>query len=221
MGHAGIDTSIYPGDAVMTRCKAETNLEWCGFYLGPAPSHPNASWMTKRSQLVSMGWGLAPIYVGQQQSGPGSHHLDAAHGDTDGADACALARRAEFPAGSVVYLDIETGGPLSAAAVAYLKHWAERVQDGGYIAGAYLSHTSAASALKAVPELKLWVFKIKHADMGGAKNPPFRQAAPSGSGVAGAIAWQWAQNCKIPVNGNQLVVDLNVANTTDPSQVLP
>lgn len=60
MGYAGMDTSIYPGDAVMAHLKDLTNLVWTGFYLGPAPSHPNASWMDRRATLIAQGWGLAP-----------------------------------------------------------------------------------------------------------------------------------------------------------------
>ncbi|HSC85923.1 MAG TPA: hypothetical protein VLC09_01580 [Polyangiaceae bacterium] len=29
--------------------------------------------MKKRNTLLAQGWALAPIYVGQQESGPGSH----------------------------------------------------------------------------------------------------------------------------------------------------
>jgi hypothetical protein len=60
-----MDTSLYPGDAVMAHLKQNPNLVWTGFYLGPAPSHSGASWMSRRDFLVASGWGLAPIYVGQ------------------------------------------------------------------------------------------------------------------------------------------------------------
>src|SRR6266566_10150723 len=39
----GFDTSAYPGDAVMTLLRP--SFDFCGFYLAPAPSHNNASWM--------------------------------------------------------------------------------------------------------------------------------------------------------------------------------
>ena len=39
--------------------------EWVGYYL-QAPCHRDPSWMGKRSRLVSMGWGLAVLFVGQQ-----------------------------------------------------------------------------------------------------------------------------------------------------------
>jgi len=218
VGHAGIDTSSYPGDATMAYLRANTNLVWTGFYLGPAPSHSGASWMSKRAVLRQQGWGLAPIYVGQQESGPGSHHVDGPHGDADGANAVGLALHAEFPLGTVLYLDLETGGPLSAAMKQYLQHWCARVTSAGFIAGAYLSYTSADSARQAVPGLKLWVFRVKTADSEVDKEPPYRTSLPAESGVADAVAWQWAQNCRIPKPGGRLLVDLDVASSADPSQ---
>ena len=70
----GFDTSIYPGDAKMLLLRTDADVAWTGFYLGPAPSHPDDSWMSRRADLKAMGFGSAPIYVGQQQpNGPGSH----------------------------------------------------------------------------------------------------------------------------------------------------
>jgi hypothetical protein len=60
-GHAGFDSAAYPGDACMAWLKANTNLEWCGYDLGPTPSYPGAPWMTQQSALSAADWGLAPI----------------------------------------------------------------------------------------------------------------------------------------------------------------
>src|ERR1700691_4592878 len=73
-GIPAFDRSDYPGDDVMTWLRAHTNLQWCGYYFAPAPSHGDTSWMARRSALVAAGWGIAPIYVGQQITGPGSHN---------------------------------------------------------------------------------------------------------------------------------------------------
>lgn len=86
-GHAGFDRSDYPGDAVMAWLKANSNLVWCGYYFGVAPSHSGTSWMGKRAQLVAAGWGIAPLYVGEQVIGPGSENPSAAKGTTDGDEA--------------------------------------------------------------------------------------------------------------------------------------
>jgi hypothetical protein len=46
-GHAGFDSAAYPVDACMAWLKANINLEWCGYDLGPTPSYPGAPWMTQ------------------------------------------------------------------------------------------------------------------------------------------------------------------------------
>src|SRR5580698_7005276 len=99
-GFAGFDRSDYPGAAVMAWLLANTNLKWCGFYLAPAPSHPDESWM-KAPDADFTGWGLAPIYLGQETTGPGAHKVNAAQGAIDGADACKLMMTAGFGPGSV------------------------------------------------------------------------------------------------------------------------
>src|ERR1700692_1712966 len=105
----GFDCLAYPGIDEMTWLKANTNLGWCGFYLAPAPSHSDSSWRGSRSDLVALGWGILPIYVGQQTTGPGSHNVSGAQGTLDGGDAAALAAAAGFPNGAFLYLDIEDG----------------------------------------------------------------------------------------------------------------
>jgi hypothetical protein len=111
-GVAGFDRSGYPGDPVMSWLKAKTNLQWCGYYLAPAPSHPDTTWMTRRAALSAAGWGIAPLYVGQQVTGPGSHNPSTATGTADGAQAAALMSAEGFDAGSCVYLDLENGAPF-------------------------------------------------------------------------------------------------------------
>ncbi len=97
---AGFDRLDYPGDTFMKTLYDETNLCWCGFYLAPAPSQgKGTSWMTKRSYLEQIGWGFAPLYLGQQTSGAGSHTVTAAQGKIDAQDAAKLAATAGFDTG--------------------------------------------------------------------------------------------------------------------------
>lgn len=79
--------------------------------------------MPRRSELVAMGWGIAPIYVGQQVTGPGSHLVTGAQGKIDGADAAKKVAQCGFPSGSFVYLDLENGPPFTAAQHAYVGAW--------------------------------------------------------------------------------------------------
>jgi Rv2525c-like, glycoside hydrolase-like domain/Hemopexin len=110
LGYGGVDVLQYPGDPAMDILWNTTSLTWTGFYLAPAPSQGNTSWMNRRAFLEGLGWGFAPIYVGQQtHASPGSHTLTQAQGTIDANDAAALALHAGFVPGSIIYLDIETG----------------------------------------------------------------------------------------------------------------
>jgi len=60
-GAAGFDRSQYPGDVVMECLRTNANLVWCGYYLGPSPSHGGTSWMDTRATLASTGWGGANL----------------------------------------------------------------------------------------------------------------------------------------------------------------
>jgi hypothetical protein len=160
MAFAGFDSLAYPGDTMMQWLKSNTNFSFVGFYLAPAPSRPTSGWMGKRNILTGQGWGLVPVYVGQQEQGqPGSHNLSAAQGAVDARDAVNLMSQAGFPGGSVVYLDCEQGGTASSAVKAYVGAWADNVA--GYTAGIYCSHTTAASLLAIRPNVKIWTWNIK------------------------------------------------------------
>jgi len=64
-GVPGFDTSAYPGDTAMQRWRAASPYRWVGYYL-PAPCHTDASWVGRRAALTTMGWGMAVIFVGEQ-----------------------------------------------------------------------------------------------------------------------------------------------------------
>ena len=68
--------------------------------------------MGRRAAMAAAGWGLAPIYVGQQIAGPGRHAVSGPQGAIDGAHAAALMAGEGFAAGACVYLDLEDGAPL-------------------------------------------------------------------------------------------------------------
>lgn len=150
MTFAGFDTSAYPGDAAMGALKATTNLAFTGFYLGPAPSHRDIGWMDKRATLVAMGFGLAPIYVGQQTIGPGSRNVSAAQGTIDGGDAAGLMLEAGFPDLSVCFLDLENGPPFHGAQISYVQMWCAALKLGRYTPGVYCSHAIAEDVRAAV-----------------------------------------------------------------------
>lgn len=216
--HAGFDRSDYPGDAVMAWLKANTNLVWCGYYFGVAPSHSGTSWMGKRSQLVAAGWGIAPLYVGEQVIPPGSENPSADKGTIDGNEAAQFMTSEGFAPGSCVFLDLEDGS-LPQRLSDYTTTWIQAVAAGGFQPGVYCSHAIADQVNALAPNLNIWAFKVPTTAAHDSAGPPFREDDPSGSGFAQAVAWQLDQNGTIqvpPAPGGKLVADLDSAASPDP-----
>ena len=225
--YVGFDCLAYPGLDEMTWLKANTNLSWCGFYLAPAPSHSDSSWSGNRGDLIALGWGVAPIYVGQQTSGPGSHNVNGAQGTTDGTDAATLANAAGFPNASFLYLDIEDGSALTDVAKAYVASWILAVVAGGYSPGIYCSHLIAqqvadlVDTLNPTPNTRIWAYKVTTVDPHPYTGDPanFPSPNPSSSGFAGASALQYEQNAILSLPTaptTSLTVDLSSSNIQDP-----
>jgi len=213
----GIDRSGYPGDSLMRLLRTEARVVWTGFYLAPAPSHPQAGWMQKRAFLRDLGYGLAPLYVGQQQGGPGSHILTAAQGRIDALEAVRLARRAGFPDQSVLYLDIESGPPAAAALMAYYRAWVQGVVAADYTPGVYCSHLLARQFTTADSRAIPWIFHLKFPN-GHTFPLPLPVPAPSSSDFTGARMLQFAQAATIRFSSRTLTpVDLDSSTTADPS----
>ena len=64
-GVPGFDMRAYPGDTAMQRWRAASPYRWVGYYL-PAPCHTDTTWVRRRAALTTMGWGMAVIFVGEQ-----------------------------------------------------------------------------------------------------------------------------------------------------------
>ncbi len=228
--YAGFDRLVYPGDSIMRTMFEQTNLYWCGFYLAPAPSHPDTSWMTKLDTLQQIGWGVAPTYVGQQMVGPGSKNVTAAQGTLDARDAAKLASAAGLSTGSILFLDIEQGPPIGAAALAYYSAWASELEDHtNYSPGVYCSFYQVAQSLHDVNSTPIfWIFNVNKFTCGPAKggrqtispSSPFPAPDPVLSGVSFAKLWQLGQgnNCNINAGGHVVArVDFDSSSSMDPS----
>jgi hypothetical protein len=203
----------------MALLKSSTNLVWCGFYLAPSPSHKDKGWMGQRATLVGQGWGIAPIYVGQQVIPPSSQKPSTARGTTDGKDAADLAAQAGFAGGTCVYLDLENGPPLPLPTKlsAYVAAWVDAVVSKGFRPGVYCSHTFAARVHTLRPKTRIWAFKVATNARHSVAGPPFPSPDSSGSGFPSADIFQFEQNCTIAVSSvGKLTVDLNSALTADP-----
>jgi hypothetical protein len=258
--HVGFDTNIYPGDRAMDAWKRSGEYEWVGYYLG-APCHSDNSWTGKRARLVSSGWGLAVIYVGQQtwghsygpvtstkrvlvRSKHGKKHyvrrtmtrksripvatstdgcsasfVNSAQGRIDARDAIAEAAREGFPAGTVVFLDVEYMPSVPDRMRDYYRAWTRAVlADGRYRAGIYAHTHNASTIYDDVSDA--------YASAGVDADPPFwiagssgfsTESAPTDVGHAFASVWQGMLDVVRTHNGVRLPVDISVARVASPS----
>lgn len=218
-GFPGFDTSEFPGAAEMAWLRANTNLVWCGYYLGPAPSHASQSWMGQRPALQAAGWGIAPLYVGQQINGPGRHVVSGAQGTLDGNDAAMLMNGEAFVPGSAVYLDLEDGPPFTSPRTDYVAAWVDAVTAGNFAAGVYCSHGFAADVHALCPDARVWAYKVGTTAAHPFPGTNFPDLHPAGSGYPGSFIWQLGQNCRLAlptVPPSSPLVDLDTALTPDP-----
>jgi hypothetical protein len=245
--HRGFDTSIYPGDAAMRAWRAPSSpYEWTGYYL-PAPCHSNTSWSGRRAFLASLGWGTAVLYVGQQtwegvatapmvasgttagmtagaarvqQSATCSRTmLSGAQGTIEGSDAAAKAANEGFPAGTVIFLDIEYMSTVTQAMRDYYASWvAQVIADGRYLPGVYCHKSNAATIYGDVQA----EFQLRRPTA----TPQFWIAGTSGFtvdrkptdvGYAFANVWQGKLDTDETWNGVGLHIDVNVADSPSPS----
>jgi hypothetical protein len=223
----GFDSLAYPGDQVVIDLYNNTNIRWCGYYLAPTPNRSTSPWLAKRGNLTGLGLGLAPIYVGEQQFDPNrnfSTNLTLAKGTADGGSAVQIAGNEGFPVNSVIYLDVESGGPIQQAMFDYTGAWQTAVVNAGFRAGIYCSHLVANQfqTNATVAALYFWVFNmIDQGSNNGIYSNPFPTPSPVGCGFASAQMWQYAQGqmgtgITWP-NGNLPNIDLDVSSVLDPS----
>ena len=238
-GHPGFDTSVYPGDAAMRAWHSPGSpYEWTGYYLG-APCHSNTSWLGRRQFLRSLGWGTAVLYVGQQtweglptaakvapavaraaQSASCSRTmLTGAQGTIEGSDAAAKAANEGFPAGTVIFLDIEYMSTVTEAMRDYYTSWVAQVlADGRYLPGIYCHTSNAATIYADVRDEFLARRPTATPQFWIASQSGFAlDKAPTAVGHAFANAWQGKLDTDETWNGAALHIDVNVADSRSPS----
>ncbi len=145
-------------------------------------------------------------------------NLSEAGGRADGAAAAGAAAGEGFAAGSVVFLDVERVDSVSAELAGYVRGWFEgMLEDGRYSPGLYAHARNAEdlatigrSAYRAAGspgEPRLWVATSNGFDVHG---------KPSDSGFD-ADVWQGALDVSETWGGVTLRVDVDVAESADPS----
>jgi hypothetical protein len=235
--YQGFDLSRYPGDQAMEVWKDASPYHWTGYYLA-APCHHDASWMGRRESLARMGWGMAVVYVGQQDW-PRTFHggaagrkpkrraglqcatglVGAAEGAHDADHAVALTEGEGFPRGTTIYLDVERFHTLSPAMEGYVRAWVDRVLADGRYQPALYGHASNARSLYRVAQ-------AAYTARGVEGRPAFwlstaagfsRSAHPTQVGYAFADVWQGKYESPETWGGTTLRVDASVSTTDSPS----
>lgn len=236
-GVPGFDTRDYPGEETMRRWLDASPYRWVGYYL-PAPCFTGTPWSGRRQVLGGMGWGLAVLFVGEQdwramEAAPGdtvpvaepgarcaTANLTAENGAAHAAAAESAATEDGFPDGTVIFLNVERVESISTELAAYLRSWfGAMLESGRYSPGLY-AHDRNASELYAilaeefarrgrVERPRLWVARQEGFD-------PAR--APTESGHAMAAIWQGRFDIRETWDGITLNIDVNVADSADPSR---
>jgi len=197
----GFDTSVYPGDGALTAWKwPHSPYRWAGYYLG-GPCHRDETWRGRYARLASDGWGVAAIYVGQQDWSqipdlvPLMNRVDApspstvqattlatcsaslltdVQGRLEGQDAASRMAADGFPSGSTVFLDVEYVSAVNDALLTYVQGWVRGVlSDGRYRAGIYMARFNSSAVSGAA--------RAGYTASGAAGAPLFWVAASSSS----------------------------------------
>jgi hypothetical protein len=231
-GVPGFDTREYPGDAVMATWLRESPYRWVGYYLD-SPCRPASPWAGKRAELERQGWGVAVLYVGEQQWADTTSYtptagermlctranLTAEQGRADGEDAARAAGAEGFAAGTVVFLDVERVDSVGAGLAAYVRTWTRSLLEGGRYRPGLYAHAENVAALYALLMSEftsrglgtgpaVWVARSGNFDLA---------ASPRESGHPYARVWQGRLDIEETWGGARLRIDANVADSASPS----
>jgi hypothetical protein len=147
-------------------------------------------------------------------------NLVGGRGGTDADDAIARAAGEGFPAGSVIFLDVERVQNVSPQLVGYAREWAQRVlAEGRYLPGLYVHRLNAAPLAEAMrtawvgagrsDAVPVWVT---------ATDAAFTlDQQPGASGLGDATMWQGRLDANESWGGTTLRIDQNVSLSRSPS----
>jgi hypothetical protein len=202
--YLGFDRNLYPGDAAFPPLRK--TFAFTGYWLNVPPGEKTNTWIGKRDFLVKSGFGFLVLLRGRD-----SHEFKKApdgpvKGSLDAQAAAAAAKKEGFPSGTIIFLDIEEGGRLSATYHAYLHAWLDGLARSGYRAGVYCSGMPVkesggvtiltAEDIRANAGSREFVFFVFNDACPPSPGCVFPSAAPAvaSSGVPYAEAWQYAQS---------------------------
>jgi hypothetical protein len=241
--YVGFDRNDYPGDANLQVLRK--TFSYAGYWLNNPPSAKSNSWVGKRNALKAADFGFLVLFNGRLYKE--LKHNVAGMGQLDGQAAVSTAKREGFPAGTIVFLDIEEGGRMLPDQKACIYARVDAVTAAGFGPGVYCSGIPAKEGRSSIVtaedirenehgrDISYWVTNDACPPSPGCAISP---SAPSQSGVAFADVWQFAQsprrkdfaaqcrnyssdgNCYPPGldPASHLHVDVNTATSADPSR---
>jgi Domain of unknown function (DUF1906) len=205
--YVGFDKNEYPGDAALPTLRR--HFVFVGYWLNNPPGDSHNSWQGKRDALLAQGFGFLVLANGrlEAQIKRTAGTTPAALGIKDAAAAVAAAQREHFPPATIIFLDQEEGGRLTAAQSGYLFAWTEAVSHSGYRPGVYASGQPVGDApgktittvqdirehvaAQHLHEIAIWVYQDACPPANGCSlQPPPINA----SGTPDVTAWQYAQS---------------------------
>jgi hypothetical protein len=205
----GFDSNDYPGDAALPALRK--HFAFAGYWLTNPPGEHNNSWQGKRDALLRNDFGFLVLANGKTDAEIAKSKraaiTPAALGGKDAAAAVIAAQREHFPASTIIFLDQEEGGRLTANQSAYLLAWTEAVAHSSYLPGVYASgqpvddspgktittvqNIREQVAAQHLHEIAFWVYQDACPPSNGCTLQPPPLAA---SGTPNIAAWQYAQS---------------------------
>ncbi len=241
----GFDRNEYPGDENLKELRKD--FSYSGYWLNNPPGATSNSWVGKRAQLESAGFGFLVLFNGRMYKDLRNVQRATELGKADAQQAVQSATREGFPHHAIIFLDQEEGGRLLPEQKAYLFAWIDGVVQAGFDAGVYCSGIAAKEAggasVVTADDIRqnAGSRKITYWAINDACPPSpgcsVKKPSPRDSGLPFADVWQFAQSPKrkdvaaacpgYNSDGNcyadavlqqRLHLDLNTAASPDPSR---
>ena len=202
--YLGFDLNTYPGDAALPVLRK--TFSFAGYWLSLPPGAKENNWVGKRQRMLSEKFGFLILFSGPQSSELKSSTQASSRGAADASKAASSAKKDGFPAGAIVFLDIEEGGRLAPKYHAYIRAWVDALARAAYRSGVYCSGmpvndgpgvtiTTADDIRKNLgkDDLAYFVYNDACPPSPGCV-VPHNPSPPSASGIPYAAVWQFAQS---------------------------
>ncbi|MBB5341227.1 glycoside hydrolase domain-containing protein [Tunturiibacter gelidoferens] len=207
--YVGFDSNDYPGDQALPAL--QRHFAFVGYWLNNPPGERQNGWVGKRETLRRNGFGFLVLFNGRLESeikkARRSGTPPVTLGARDATAAVAAAEREHFPAQTIIFLDQEEGGRLTADQSAYLLAWTEAVAKSGYLPGVYGSGQPVGDgpgktittvqdireqvAAQHLHQVAMWVYQDACPPANGCSLQPPRFDS---SGTPDIAVWQYAQS---------------------------